>query len=60
MDLQSLQRDPVRYYNNDGSLKNTIPFYGSGSPNISQAIADNGDIWIADINSGLYKGRKYE
>ena len=27
-----------------------------GTPNISQAVADNGDIWIADINSGLIRG----
>jgi len=46
----------VRYYNNDGALKITISSYGWGSPNISQAISDNRDIWIADSNSGLIKG----
>ncbi|MCX6325549.1 MAG: T9SS type A sorting domain-containing protein [Bacteroidia bacterium] len=48
----------VRYYNNDGALIRTISSYGYGwrTPNISQAIADNGDIWIADINSGLVRG----
>jgi hypothetical protein len=46
----------VRYFNNEGTLIKTISTYGWGSPNISQAVADNGDIWIADINSGLVKG----
>jgi ligand-binding sensor domain-containing protein len=46
----------VRYYNNDGSLQKTISSYGWGTPNISQSIVDNGDIWIADINSGLVRG----
>jgi hypothetical protein len=30
------------------------------SPNISQAVIDNGDIWIADINSGLVKGENHD
>ena len=34
----------------------TITSYGWGTPDISQAIVDNGDIWIADINSGLVRG----
>jgi len=46
----------VRYYYNDGSPPKTISSYGWGSLNISQAVADKGDIWIADINSGLIKG----
>jgi hypothetical protein len=48
----------VRYFNNEGSLESTISSYGSGweTPNISQATADNSDIWIADINSGLVRG----
>jgi len=46
----------VRFFNNDGLLNKTISSYGWGTPNISQAVADNGDIWIADINSGLVKG----
>ena len=51
----------IRYYNNTGLLQKTISSYGYGwgSPNISQAIADNGDIWIADINSGLVLGEKH-
>ena len=46
----------IKYYNNDGSLKKTISSYGWGTPNISQAVADGTDIWIADKNSGLVRG----
>ncbi len=46
----------IRYYNNEGSMINSISTYGWGVPNISQAIIDNEDIWIADIGSGLIKG----
>jgi hypothetical protein len=46
----------VRYFNNDGSLYKTISSYNWGTPNISHAVVDNQDIWIADINSGLVKG----
>jgi hypothetical protein len=48
----------VRYYNNDGSLNKTISGYSNlaGIPKISQGVVDNGDIWIADINSGLVRG----
>ena len=49
----------VKYYNNDGSLLKTISSYSSdipGVPDISQAVADGNDIWIADINIGLIKG----
>jgi Tfp pilus assembly protein FimT len=46
----------LKYYNTDGSLINTISSYEWGTPNISQAIVDNSDIWIADINSGLIRG----
>ena len=47
----------IRYFNNDGSLNRTISDYGWGLPSFSQAIADNGDIWIADLNSGLVQGK---
>jgi Tfp pilus assembly protein FimT len=47
----------VKYYRSDGSLISTISSYGWGSPNISQSKVDNGDIWIADINSGLIRGK---
>jgi len=46
----------IRYYDINGSLTKTISSYGWAVPNISQAIVDNGDIWIADINSGLIRG----
>ncbi len=46
----------IRYYNQNGSLQNTISSYGWGVPNISQAVINNGDIWIADLNSGLVRG----
>ena len=46
----------IRYYGSDGSLQKTISSYGLGSTNISQAIEDEGNIWIADISSGFIKG----
>src|SRR5512133_628232 len=47
----------VKYYNTNGSLIKTISSYGFSIPKISQAIVENGDIWIADINSGLIRGK---
>jgi hypothetical protein len=47
----------ARIYNNNGALMKTITSYGFATQlNISQAVVDNTDIWIADINSGLVKG----
>jgi hypothetical protein len=46
----------VKYFNPAGTLIKTISSYGWGLPNIAGAIADNQDIWIADINSGLIRG----
>jgi hypothetical protein len=46
----------IRVFNETGALLKTISSFGSGSPDISQALADGNDIWIADINRGLYKG----
>ena len=46
----------VRYYHNDGTLRSAITSYPWGSPNASQAVVFNGDIWIADINHGLVRG----
>ncbi len=43
----------ARYYHDDGSLYKTISSYPWGNPNIVQSIEDDGDIWIADISSGL-------
>ncbi len=47
----------VRYYNSSGTIKLTINSFGPFTPDIAQAIADNNDIWIADIGSGLIRGR---
>jgi hypothetical protein len=46
----------VRYYNSDGILVRNITSFGTATPDISQAVEDNGDIWIADIGSGLIRG----
>jgi len=46
----------LRYYNSSGSLLNTISSYNWGNVSISQGIADDKDIWIADNNSGLVRG----
>ena len=46
----------VQYYNNSGALQNTISSYSWGKTKIAQAIVDNGNIWIADTNSGLVLG----
>ncbi|HNW56689.1 MAG TPA: T9SS type A sorting domain-containing protein [Bacteroidales bacterium] len=50
----------VRYYSSDGKLLKIISAYGDdmGTPDISRAIADNEDIWIADITSGLVRGEE--
>ena len=53
-------RASIKYYNLNGSLINTISSYGWGIPNISQAVVDNEDIWIADINSGLVRGENMQ
>lgn len=46
----------VKYFSNDGKLLKEITTYGRGIPDISQAIAEESDIWIADANNGLVKG----
>jgi hypothetical protein len=46
----------INYYSPDGSLRKTISSYGWSVPDISQAIVDNSDIWIADLKSGLVRG----
>ncbi len=46
----------ARYFGTDGILKQTIASYGFALPDISESIADNGDIWIADHNSGFVRG----
>ncbi len=49
-------KSSARYYGSDGMLVKNITSFGTSIPNISQAVEDNGDIWIVDINSGLIKG----
>jgi hypothetical protein len=46
----------VKDYNSNGALSKTISSYGFAEPQISQAVVDNNDIWIADIKSGLIMG----
>jgi hypothetical protein len=46
----------ARYFNNDGSLNKMISSYGSGTPYITQAVAEDGNIWLADSLSGLVRG----
>jgi hypothetical protein len=43
-------------YSSNGSWQKTISVYGWGNPGIIQAIEDEGNIWIADINEGIVKG----
>jgi len=45
----------ARYYHDNGSPYLTISSYPWGTPNIVQSVEDHGDIWIADISSGLVK-----
>ncbi len=47
----------VRYYRSDGTLSRSISSYGWGSPAMSQGVVDGPDIWIADLNSGLIRGK---
>ena len=46
----------VRVYSDAGTLLKTISSFRTGTPNISQAIVDGNDIWIADISAGLFRG----
>jgi hypothetical protein len=45
----------ARIYDLSGSPIKTISSYSWGIPNISQLVEDNGEMWIADINSGLVR-----
>ncbi len=47
----------VRYYDSSGIIHKSISDYGLGNVSISHAIADNNDIWIADVQSGLVFGK---
>jgi hypothetical protein len=50
----------VKYYDLNGILKKTISSYGWASPQISQAVVDNNDVWIADTKSGLVMGQNMD
>ena len=45
----------VKYYSSEGILVKNITGYSHGTPDISMAVADNRDIWIADRSSGLLR-----
>jgi len=47
----------LKYYRPDGSLFMTISSYGWGIPDISHGIIIGNDLWIADRNYGLVKGK---
>ncbi|MGA1978450.1 MAG: two-component regulator propeller domain-containing protein [Bacteroidales bacterium] len=47
----------VRLFNSAGAPEKTVSSYGWGTTDIAQAIEQNGDIWIADINAGLVHGK---
>jgi hypothetical protein len=49
----------IRYYLNDGNIQRTITSYGWGIPSAAQSVADNGDIYVADVNYGLIRGQNF-
>jgi hypothetical protein len=48
----------LRYYSANGILRKTISSYSWGSTDISMATADQENIWIADLGSGLVRVRQ--
>jgi hypothetical protein len=46
----------VKIYHQDGTHVKDISFYNPGYPDVSQAVVDGSDIWIADNSLGLVKG----
>lgn len=49
-------RSAVKIYGEGGYLLKTVSSFGTGSPDISQAISDGTDLWIADKSRGLFRG----
>jgi hypothetical protein len=47
---------PLRYFYDKGTINDILRGYEWGDPDISQAVIDNGNIWIADLNYGLVRG----
>jgi hypothetical protein len=45
----------LTYYDNAGNLLSKITSYGWATPDVSMAVEDNGETWIADNSSGLIK-----
>lgn len=46
----------IRVYQDNGSILNTISSYNPGTLNITHAVVEGPDIWIADNSIGLVKG----
>jgi len=49
-------KEMTRVYNASGALVKTSGAYGWGTPDISQAIIEGGNVWIADKTHGLVRG----
>ncbi|MGQ9619748.1 MAG: type IX secretion system anionic LPS delivery protein PorZ [Bacteroidales bacterium] len=45
----------IKVFDSDGKLVDAITSYNYGTPDISHAMADGSDIWIADKSNGLIK-----
>lgn len=48
----------VKYYDTQGNIIKNISSYGWGTPDIVQAIASNGNVFIADRTNGLVIGKE--
>jgi hypothetical protein len=46
----------ARVFSSSGSLMKAVETYSPGSPDISQAVVEGSDIWIADNSMGLIRG----
>jgi streptogramin lyase len=46
----------IRIFDDNGLMVKNITSYGWGTPDMAQAIAENGNIWIADKNEGFLRG----
>jgi hypothetical protein len=46
----------VRVFRDDGTLTRSITSYNPGGLDVVQAIAENGNIWLADNSAGLVRG----
>jgi len=48
----------LRHFNSDGSPGGSIVTYGWGIPDVSQAVGENGTIWVADLDYGMIRVEK--